>query len=180
MSNQNREILTRNRNANQDDRASRDQEQRAAEPVHEEEQFDWNPSKGILDTSTFPARPGYVQRWVRTKLNGRDDPQNIVKKRNQGYKPRLKSTVPDSDYLPTVKMDGNDVIGVDGMVLMERPVHVHERHAAYNREQSQRQMAAVQSNLADAHEVGNSGFGAPRLQNDSDVSTGRRAPVMDD
>lgn len=177
----------RGRNIARDDdapvetRQSRDQESRALDDAHAEWEGDWNPSAGMLDTARFPAREGFAQRWVRTKINGVDDPKNIVKRYNEGYRPRNASTVPAGTFAPTVQHEGNSVIGIDGLVLMERPLRIHNKHAAYNRENARRQMEAVESQLQSSHETGNGGFGAPRISSVSDVSQGSRpAPVADD
>ena len=168
-----------------EERISRDQEMRGLfyneEDAYSDDIDNWTPDKGILDASKFPPRPGFTQRWVRTKLVGIDDPRNIARRMNEGYRPRHGSTLPVGIMAPTIQFRGSDgVIGIDGMVLMERPLKLHEKAAAYHREQTQRQMAAVESNLMQSHQSG-SGFGAPRLSSATDVETGRRtAPVADD
>ena len=63
---------------------------------------------------------------------------------------------------------------------MERPLALHEKHAAHNREMARRQELAVEHNLQASHEAGK-GFGKPRITAESEVSTGSRpAPVADD
>lgn len=162
------------------ERPSRDQESRASEEGHDEWDDNWNPSQGLLDAKDFPPREGFAQRWVRTHMNGREDAANVMRKANQGWRPRKASTVPKGKFAPTFSMRGEDVIGMDGIVLMERPLRIHEKHAAHIREMSGMQMQAVESQLASSHEAGNKAFGAPVMDANSAVSQGRPAPVADD
>lgn len=160
-------------------RRSRVQESRAAEMVHEPyDDIDWEP-KGLLDTSRIPARPGFVQRWVRTELNGLPDPNNVGKRFNQGWRPRAADSVPQGDYVPTIDYRGSNVIGMVGMILMERPQHIHEQHRRYVASMNDAQTRSVTENLYRVHERGD-GFGRPTVQNESRVSRGRQAPVADD
>lgn len=171
---------TRRDNA-QGERLSRDQEQRAAEPAHEEWDMDWNPDAGMLDTRLMPARPGFVQRWVRTLIQGVDDATNVMRRRNQGWRPRNPSTVPAGQYVPTVNMRGAEVIGMDGIVLMERPEKLHQKAADYVREKTARQRQSVEQHLMTEYGGPQTGLGAPQLKSESQVSTGSRpAPVADD
>lgn len=164
----------------EDDRKSRTQESRAGDQVHEAYTDMWENS-GLLDTKHIPARPGFVQRWVRTKLKGADDPNNVMKKLNQGYRPRMADTVPQGTYAPTINSrQFGDIIGMDGIVLMERPEKLHEKHAAHNRAMAGRQMEAVNGILTQAQEPGK-GFGPVNMQASSKAETGHRpAPVADD
>lgn len=163
-----------------EDRMSRTQESRAGDRIHEEYEDTWMPT-GLLDTTFLPPRPGFAQRWVRTKLGGNDDPKNVMKWMNKGMRPRMADTVPEGVYAPTIdsKQFGS-IIGMDGIILMERPATMHAKHAAHNRAMAKRQMEAVNSMLAKAQEPGK-GFGPVKMDSRSEVSTGHRpAPVADD
>lgn len=159
-------------------RSARAQEMRAGEDVHEEYLDNWEPA-GLLDASKMPPRPGYVQRWVRTKLNGQDDAANIGRKYNQGWRPRAASTVPKGTYAPKLMRDGSEIVGMDGMILMERPEKLHEAHARRNKNMADDQMLAVDRDLFKAHNPG-SGFGKPHRSGQSRVVKGRPANVADD
>jgi len=162
-----------------EDRRSRAQESRAGDVVHDTYEDIWEPT-GLLDTKQLPDRPGFVQRWVRTKLNGVDDPKNVMKRMNQGYRPRMASTVPAAVYAPTIESKNGEVIGMDGIVLMERPEYMHAKHSVHNRTMAERQMEAVNQMLAKTQEGGR-GLGPVKIDARSDVSTGHRpAPVADD
>lgn len=157
-------------------RSSRAQELREAEEVHEEYGDDWEPP-GLLDASLMPPRPGYVQRWVRTKLNGNDDVANIGRKYNQGWRPRAAASVPKGVYAPKLVHDGQAVIGMEGMILMERPEKMHAAHARRNQNMAASQMQAVDKDLFRVHTPG-TGFGQPHKSGQSRVTKGVR--VQDD
>jgi len=163
-----------------EDRLSRARESREGDVVHEPYDDVWIPG-GLLDTKDLPPRPGFAQRWVRTKLGAADDAKNVMKRMNQGFRPRKADTVPRGTYVPTVNSrQFGDIIGMDGIILMERPEHLQKRHAAHNRAMAARQEEAVSQMLHRAQEPGK-GFGPVRVDTRSEVSTGHRpAPVADD
>lgn len=154
-------------------RESRTQESREADTVHEFSAMSWE-SPALLDTTHIPARPGYVQRWVRTKLGGQDDQNNVFRKINQGWKPRPLDSVPKGQYVPHVDFNGVNVIGIHGNILMERPVEIHEKHAAYNRQQANNQMVAAKNNLFNVHKEG-TGMVAPTMNTQTKVKVGIQA-----
>lgn len=91
----------------------------------------WN-KLGILQRNTPPARPGFVQRWIRLyDVDGRPDASNVTRSFDNDWTPRLASTIDDGRSYPTaVDSTHGTVIAVRGMVLMERPADVD---AGYNR-----------------------------------------------
>jgi hypothetical protein len=163
-----------------EDRLSRTRESREGDPIHEHYDDVWLPT-GSLDTKNLPPRPGFAQRWVRTKLGALDDAKNVMKRQNQGFRPRKADTVPKGVYVATINSrQYGDIIGQDGIILMERPDHLEKRHAAHNRAMAARQEEAVSQMLHRAQEPGK-GFGPVRVDTRSEVSTGHRpAPVADD
>jgi hypothetical protein len=80
-----------------------------------------------------PARPGYVQRWVRASFRTGEDPGNLMRARREGWRPRLVSSV-DKSYAPatiTHKILG-EVIAVEGLILCEMPIKVaRQRYKFY-------------------------------------------------
>jgi len=152
-------------------RVSREQQLREAEEVHESYNENWE-TPSMLDTTNIPAREGYVQRWVRTKVKGEDDQNNVFKKINQGWRPRQLSSVPKGQFVPNVVFNGSNVIGIHGNILMERPEAQHLSHAEYNRKQSAKQMTAVKQNMFNVHSAGD-GMVAPSMTNKSEVRKGR-------
>lgn len=163
-----------------EERTSRARESRDGDVVHESYDDIWDQT-GMLDTTHIPARKGFAQRWVRTKMNGVDDPKNVMKRMNQGFRPRLADTVPQGTFAPTVNSrQFGDIIGMDGIVLMERPAKLHESHARHNREMAAKQMEAVNGILHNAQEPGK-GFGPVNMNASSKTETGHRpAPVADE
>ena len=169
--------LTREQRAEKMDRESREQELRSAEPVHEQ-YINWD-EDGLLSTENIPARPGYVQRWVRTSVKGTEDQSNVFKKLNKGWKPRPLTTVPKGQYVMHVDFNGTDVIGIHGMILMERPKELHDRQRRMVQEQTNLQMSAVKQNMYKIHDPA-SGLTRPEFTEErTKISRGRIAPVDD-
>ena len=158
------------------ERNSRDEELRKAEDIHEEYGDDWEPP-GLLDAP--PPRPGFVQRWVRTRLGGSDDASNVGKKFNQGWRPRAASSIPKDSYYATTKRDGKDVIGMEGVILMERPEKLHQAHARRNKQMADAQLQAADQDLFRVHTPGQ-GFSRPEKSSHSRVVKGRPVQVADD
>jgi hypothetical protein len=161
------------------DRTPRAQSTRNAESTHDIYADSWE-QKGLLDTTNIPAREGMTQRWVKTlEQNGTPDRNNVFNKMNQGWRIRLRSDVEKGAMIPSVDFDGQDVIGIHGMILMERPIKQHESQRKHIRNQTALQMQGVKQSLFNAHQQG-SGFGSPKMNNSSDVSRGRLAQADDD
>lgn len=114
--------------------------------VHDEhEDFNFEPP-GLLDAPE--PRPGYVQRWIRTLANGSHDPRNRHKATLAGWKPRDPGSLPAKwSSAPTHNSELGHVIGVEGMVLMERPVELHRRYAQRNLGQVSHNMKAIEGAL---------------------------------
>jgi hypothetical protein len=84
----------------------------------------WKPP-ALLDAPE--ARPGYVQRWVATSIQGKDTPDNVYKRMREGWEPRSADTV-KSKLFPTINHgQWEGCIGIEGMLLCEMP---EERHQA--------------------------------------------------
>lgn len=152
-------------------RQSRTQESRDAQEIHESYGDNWE-TPALLDTTNIPARPGFVQRWVRTKVKAEDDQNNVFRKINQGWKARPLDSVPKGQFVPNVDFNGVNVIGIHGNILMERPEAQHKKHGDYNKQQAQNQMAAVKNNMFNVHKEG-SGLTQPSMNSSSQVSKGR-------
>jgi hypothetical protein len=158
-------------------RQTRNQQQRGAGSTHDLRADAW--AEPSLLNAPAP-RPGFVQRWMRTKLGADDDARNIMRRMNRGWRPRSADTIPAGEFAPSMTIPSfGSVIGVEGMVLVERPAEMQASHEQYGRELADRQMQSVYQMLADADE---SARAMPfSRQFKSDVSTGqRRAPVADD
>lgn len=149
-------------------RNSRTQDSRQGEEIHEEYSDNWE-SPSLLDTKNIPAREGMVQRWVRTKLRNEDDQNNVFRKINQGWKPRAQDSVPKGQFVPHIDFQGTNVIGIHGMILMERPIKQHQKQAAYNKKVTQDQMKSVTQDMHKVHEEGD-GFTRPEMTSSSRVT----------
>lgn len=158
-------------------RQTRNQSMRGNSSLHDPRADAWvEPS--LLNA---PApRAGFVQRWMRTKLGADDDARNIMRRMNRGWRPRSAETIPAGEFAPVMQIPSfGSVIGVEGMVLVERPAEMQSAHEQYGRELADRQMQSVYQMLADADESARSMPFSRQFK--SDVSTGqRRAPVADD
>lgn len=159
-------------------RESRDQELRAG-PVREdygdvEEHEELFEQQGVLAQLSrhAPVRAGMAQRWMRTMLNGQPDAKNIAKKRNEGWRPRPADTV-EGQNVPHVEFQGANVIGVIGMILVERPEELHRKYAARNRDTTRNQQRAVNENMFRVHDPATPGFGRPTTDRTSNVTFGR-------
>ena len=81
--------------------------------------------------------------------------------------------------MPNIDFRGTDVIGIHGMILMERPIKQHEAQAKHVRKATATQMGAVEKNMFNVHEAG-SGMTQPAMKNNSRVSKGREPDFDDD
>lgn len=160
-------------------RPARVQETRDAEVIHEQYSDDWEPAS-MLSTKDIPARPGYVQRWVRTSLKGVDDQSNVFAKIAQRWQPRPASSVEKGKFIPTVRFQDADIIGFNGMILMERPEELNRRHAEFNKQQALNLVKAEESNLYKVHDKNSKKYVTrPEYRNETRTETGR-IPDIDD
>lgn len=156
------------------DRVSREQESRAAESMADDFGDD-----SLLDTTNMPPREGFVQRWVRTTINNEDDQGNVFRSMNRGWKPRKADSVRAAG-VPTINYEGANIIGIRGMILMERPQSMHDKEVAREKYISDNLMAGVKSTMHDVHQQG-SGITRPEFtEQSSRVEKGRIAPVAPD
>ena len=161
----------------EDDRIPRKQTSRIANPIHEPYDTNWE-QKGMLDTSNIPAKEGMVQRWVRTiGEGGRPDLNNVYNKKNQGWNVRPCSDVEKGKMIPHVDFQGQDVIGIHGQILMERPIGQHKSQRDYLRKQTDLQIQGVKQSLYREQGRGDEN---PRFNGSSAVSRGRVAQADED
>lgn len=95
-----------------------------------------------------PSRPGYTQRWVRVAIQSVDDVSNLAKAYQQGWRPRTKDTIDELQKVPTIKHgEYAGVVGVHGMILMERPNELDEKHRAFIKRRTDHQARAITGEL---------------------------------
>ena len=157
-----------NRNVrNEDLRVSvRDEESRP--------QTNWTPP-ALLDAPD--ARPGFVQRWVSTTIQGKETPDNVYKRMREGWEPRKSDTVKEQHF-PTIN-HGQWVgcIGIEGMILCEMPEEKHKAMKSYYNDKSQQQNDALSGEL---DSLGRR-TGQPIFQErQSSTSRGRPMSAMED
>ena len=157
-------------------RVSREQETWDNIDIHASiKQIAENP--GILPN--IPAREGFVQRWIRTKIGGEDDPKNIAKASNQHWRRRDPSTIPNDLSVPTIYQDGiGESIGISGMILMERPIAINDQYKDRVTSRTKAQMDAVDRSLYESS-VNNVGGAPKRVEDKTTVSVGGGMPDND-
>ena len=138
------------------------------------EEAAWKPPS-LLDAPD--PRPGMVQRWIATSIQGRDTPDNVYKRMRAGWNPRPADTVKDQRF-PTIN-HGHwaGSIGVEGMILCEMPKDKFKSMKAYYNQRNDEQNESIPGELDAMARTG----GIP-IQQDrkSSSSRGRDISVMAD
>ena len=134
----------------------------------------WKPPS-LLDAPE--PRPGMVQRWVATSIQGRDTPDNVYKRMRAGWNPRPADSVKDKRY-PTINHgQWAGSIGVEGMLLCEMPEETHKQMKDYYHGKTQEQNESIPGELDALQRTS----GLPIFQERrSTTSQGRDVSVMDD
>ena len=130
----------------------------------------------------IPPRPGYVQRWVRTRVRNDDDARNLSIRARRGWQPRMADTV-DKSYHHMVIQNENmgGIIGTHSLVLMERPMAIHRKAEQIERNKVRDLERAVRGNLFREHQNmgGNSNGMVPHEESTANVERGSPR-VLDD
>ena len=134
----------------------------------------WKPP-ALLDAPD--ARPGYVQRWVATSIQGKDTPDNVYKRMREGWEPRKAETVM-SKLFPTINHgQWQGCTGIEGMLLCEMP---EERHRSMKEYYSNKNGEQNESVAGDLDALGRR-HGQPIHQDRrSETSRGRSLSAMSD
>ena len=137
-------------------------------------QTNWTPP-ALLDAPD--PRPGYVQRWVATSIQGKDTPDNVYKRMREGWVARPAETV-KSKLFPTINHgQWEGCIGIEGMLLCEMPIEKHRQMKAYYQNKSGEQNESLAGDLdALGQKTGQRIF----QERKSSVSGGRSISAMDD
>lgn len=134
----------------------------------------WKPPS-LLDAPE--PRPGMVQRWIATSIQGRETPDNVYKRMRAGWNPRPADSVKDQRY-PTINHgQWAGSIGVEGMILCEMPEDSFRAMKAYYGQRADEQNESIPGELDAMARTG----GIP-IQQDrrSTASSGRDISVMAD
>lgn len=126
----------------------REEGEKRTEAVHStprEQIPDWQRAN-TLDAP--PPRPGMTQRWIRTSVGLSLDPKNVSRKFREGWQPRKASTVPDGYSPPIISFQQfGDVIGVEDVILCERPEKMTKQRNKFYRDKTRRMTQAVEEDL---------------------------------
>ena len=156
----------RNVRANEQRQPKREQEAR--------EETAWKPPS-LLDAPE--PRPGYVQRWIATSIQGKETPDNVFKRMRAGWEPRPANTVKDPKF-PTINHgQWTGMIGVEGMMLCEMPIETHRKMKEYY---SGKNSEMNQSVASDLEALGRNTGLSIHQDRQSAASTGRDLSIMDD
>jgi hypothetical protein len=134
----------------------------------------WKPPS-LLDAPD--PRPGMVQRWIATSIQGRETPDNVYKRMRAGWNPRSADTVKDQRF-PTINHgQWAGSIGVEGMILCEMPEEKFKAMKDYYRGRAEEQNESIPGELDAMARTG----GIPIHQDrKSSSSSGRDISVMAD
>jgi hypothetical protein len=134
----------------------------------------WKPP-ALLDAPE--ARPGYVQRWVATSIQGKDTPDNVYKRMREGWEPRSADTV-KSKLFPTINHgQWEGCIGIEGMLLCEMP---EERHQAMKDYYSGKNEEQNESVVGELEALGRSSGQPIYQERRSETSRGRSLSAASD
>jgi hypothetical protein len=105
--------------------------------------------RGYHRQSALPVpepKPGLTYRWIRTAALGNSDNPNVSRRFREGYVPVKASDHPEMRILPDVDSRFPGHIEVGGLMLCAAPTENVEDRVAYQNEQAQAQMDAVDRN----------------------------------
>lgn len=133
-----------------------------------------------------PARPGYVQRWVRIRLGNVRDTARLRKAMVEGWRP-VKASAAAGHSLPIIQHDSlgeGDYIGAEDLILMEMPERVAQQRERFYKRKQARQTGAVERQVKGVHSEDHIGFGDIRSRSHSRVrvaqGTARTVEAADD
>ena len=124
-----------------------------------------------------PARPGFVQRWIRIRLGTTRDTARLRKAMREGWRPVKASSQARTDHsLPIIQHDqlgDGDYIGAEDLILMEMPERINRQRMAFYKRRQARQTGAIERQVKGVHRDEHLGFGSIAHKN---VSSVRRGP----
>lgn len=124
---------------------TREQEDQTLDRDVESREEEWLPPS-VLDAP--PAREGFRQRWIATRILGEEIPAHTMKRLREGWSPRKVDTLPDGFPVPTFNHGTHgDVIGVEGLILCEMPIGRVKARDNYYRNKTNDQNLSVEKDL---------------------------------
>jgi len=91
--------------------------------------------------------PGYVYRWIRTALDGKDDERNVSSKFREGWEPVKLEEQPQYRSLVTAGIKQTDNVRIGELLLCKMPEEFRDQRAAYFSKAARDNMEAVDNNL---------------------------------
>ena len=128
-------------------------------------------------TNAPEARPGYVQRWVATSIQGKDTPDNVYKRMREGWEPRSADSVKDKLFSTINHGQWEGCVGIEGMLLCEMPV---ERHRSMKEYYSSKNGEQNESVAGDLDALGRRNGLPIQQERRSETSRGRNLSAMSD
>lgn len=110
-----------------------------------------------------PARPGYVNRWIRIRFSDGRDNARLRKAMHEGWRPvKASSAEVQGNSLPSIQHDqlgDGDYIGAEDLILMEMPETVNAQRTAFYQQKKRKMTGAVDRQVRGVHEAHHEGFG---------------------
>jgi hypothetical protein len=160
-------------------RLSREQEMRDSEPVHQEYEDIWEEPL-MLDMSKV-KKEGYRFRFGRTMIEGQPDEIRIAKLMNKGWSFVKTETLPKEVNVPSLSSfrGVSGVVGIHGLVLMERPEEICQREDNSIKARTRAQLKAVDLKMKE-DAPNTAGFKSPVVaERKSKITRGREPNVPD-
>ncbi len=117
-------------------------------PIHEAyDDLNWTPPTQNLAPDPLS---GMAQRWIRVKINGMDDPQNVALSIQEGWRPRPADTVSQDLFFPVISFgQWGNVISNSDSVLMHRPIKMNEGYKRHYAAQTERYVQGIKTYVKD-------------------------------
>lgn len=90
---------------------------------------------------------GFVHRWIRVSLHGKEDQTNAVAKLREGWEPVRADEYPDFEAPKVAEGKYAGVIGNGGLILCRIPAETVQERNAYYGTRTRDQMQSVDQNL---------------------------------
>jgi hypothetical protein len=91
--------------------------------------------------------PGYVYRWIRTSLEGKDDERNVSSKFREGWEPVKLEEQPQYRSLVSAGIKQTDNVRIGELLLCKMPEEFKDQRAAYFGKAAKDNREAVDNNL---------------------------------
>jgi hypothetical protein len=92
-------------------------------------------------------QPGYVYRWIRTVLDGKDDERNVSAKFREGWEPVKLEEQPQYRSLVSAGIKQTDNVRIGELLLCKMPEEFRDQRAAHYSKATRDNMEAVDNNL---------------------------------